>query len=348
MRRFSWMKQTVIACLILAGTVLVSPCDARAAEQDEIEEKSLRVKNLLDKTETKLDTKRRRRKKTRVRLGVFHGYETNAKLSAHRKGDFFEGVSFAVDHARKISPDLTLKWDYDIFAYNYHELTDNRYILNQVGGRLEKKVGRLRLSGGVNAFILNYPRNRDGDFWSPKGYLELRHYLSKRLYHEIICGYSLKNYIHAKAMGDTSGSEQDKERHDEQYSGAYRIGGLVGKRFSWRFGTKVTVNDSNARYLDYYDYISFRHSLTLAYKMSQKDALFSTLSFTRKEYDTRTIASGDPRQINNLYTTTCGLRHRFDDRKSLALYYTYRENVSNDALAEYSDSAATLSWQYHF
>ena len=341
------MKQAVIACLIVAGTWGVSPRAARAAEQDDIADKSLSVKDFLDKVETKLAAKRRR-KKTQVRLGVFTGYETNANLGAHRKGDFFEGVSLAVDHPRKISPSLTLKWDYDLFVYNYHELTDNRYILNQVGGRLEKRLGRFRLSGGAKAFILSFPRNSDDDFWSPKGYLELRHYISKRLYHEIVCDYSVKNYIREKAMGDTSGSEQDKERHDEQYSGAYRIGGMAGKRFSWRFGTKVTVNDSNARFEDYYDYMSFRHNLALAYKMSQKDALFSTLSFTRKEYDTRTIARGDPRQISNLYTATCGLRHQFDRRKSLALYYTYREKVSNDALAEYSDSAVTLSWQYNF
>ncbi len=341
-------RALLFACLIGTGVFFFPRAAVWAAEHDEIEEKNLCVKDLLNKIETKLDRERRRRGKTRARLGVFHGYETNANLSAHRKGDFFEGVSFAVDRPQEMSPGLILKWDYDLFAYNYHELTDNRYIMNQVGGRLTKKLGRLHLSGGANALLLNYPRNRDGDFWSPKGYLELRHYVSKTLYHEIVCDYAVKDYIHAKAMGDTSGSVQDKKRRDRQYSGAYRIGGLVGKRFSWRLGTKVTVNDANARYLDYYDYISFRHSLAWTFKMSQNDALFSSLSFTRKEYDTRTIASGDPRQFNNLYTATCGLRHRFDERTSLALYYTYRENVSNDALAEYSDSAATLSWQYHF
>jgi len=337
-----------VACLIVSGCVFPFSCPAAwAAEQDEIEEKSLCVKNLLDKVETKLEMKRRRQK-TQARLGVFHGYETNANLGAHRKGDFFEGVSFAVDHLSEISPDLILKGDYGLFAYNYHELTDNRYILNQVDGRLQKKLGRLRLSAGANALLLNYPCNLDGDFWSPKGYLEVRHYISKKLYHEIIGDYSVRYYVHAKAHGDTSGSWQDKERRDGQYSGTYRIGGLLGKRFSWRLGTTVTVNDSNARYMDYYDYLSFRHSLALVYKMSQKDALFSNLSFARKEYDTRTITSGDPRQINNLYTASCGLRHQFDEHKSVALYYTYRENVSNDALDEYSDSAATLSWQYNF
>jgi len=349
------LRVLIFACLIGAGgPLIVPPTAVRAARQDDIEEKNLCVKDLLDKVEARLGARGPRRPErvtraaTKARLSLFHGYETNAALSAHRKGDFFEGVSLAVDHLKRISSDVTLKWDYDLFAYNYHELTDNRYVLNQAGARLEKKFGRLRLSGGGQALLLNYPRNRDGDFWSPKGYVELRHYFSKKLYHEIICDYSVKNYIHAKAMDHTSGSLQSRKRHDKQYSGAYRIGGRVGKRLSWRFGMKVTVNDSNARFMDYYDYLSFRHSLTLAYKMSQKDALFSTLSFARKEYEARTISGGDPRQINNLYTAICGLRHRFDEHKSLALYYIYRENVSNDALAEYSDSAATLSWQYTF
>jgi len=345
MRRLSWGKQAVIACLILFGALWTPPRATWADEQDEIEAKDLHVKKSLDEIESK---RRPRRKKARARLGVFHAYETNAKLSAHRKGDFVEGVSFAVDYPREVSSGLILNWKYDLFASNYQEVTDNRYILNQVGGRLEKKIGRFRLSGGASTFLLVYPVNRDGDFWSPKGFLKLRHYFAKRLYHQLVCDFSVKDYIHAKALGDASGSQQEKERHDKQYTAAYQVGGGLGSRFAWRLGTKLTVNDSNARYIDYYDYRSFRHSLNLAYKISQKDAFFSSLSFTRKEYDTRTITSGDPRQINNLYTVTCGLRRRFDRHKSLALYYTYRENVSNDALAEYSDSVATLSWQYHF
>ncbi len=345
MRGFLWGKQAVLACLVLSGTVWFFPRAAWANEQEEIEARNLHVKKLMDEIESK---QRPRPKKARARLGVFHAYETNAKLSAHRKGDFVEGVLFAVDYPREVSSGLILKGEYDLFASNYQEITDNRYILNQVGGRLEKKIGRFRLSGGISTFLLNYPLNRDGDFWSPKGFLELRHDVAKRLYHQLACDFSLKNYIHAKALGDTSGSRQEKERCDAQYGAAYQIGGRAGSRFFWRLGTKLTVNDSNARYMDYYDYKSFRHSLSLAYKISQRDALFSNLSFTRKEYDTRTITSGDPRQINNLYTATCGLRHRFDAHRSLALYYTYCENVSNDALAEYSDSVATLSWQYHF
>jgi uncharacterized protein (PEP-CTERM system associated) len=115
-----------------------------------------------------------------------------------------------------------------------------------------------------------------------------------------------------------------------------------------RFKTKFSINDSNARYVDYYDYKTYRHSLGLKYKLLKNIDLSSTFSYRRKLYDSRTVTLRDYKQKDNLYTATVGIDYKVDSKNTISLSYAYRQNESNDGLEEYTESIINCGWLYSF
>lgn len=204
-----------------------------------------------------------------------------------------------------------------------------------------------RTGFGYDLGISYYPRNEDGDYLFHKGFV----YLAKKwltFNHQLQFEYGLKDYTEAKALDGTITTYQSKERLDRRLSGEYSIGKALTKKLYTRFRSKFSTNDSNARFLTFYDYDTWRQSVGLEYKLTPKIALSSDFAYTKKEYDSRTVIGRPYVQEDDLYAGSVGISYALNSKVSLLLSYIYRNNSSNEPLEEYSENVITCGWQYMF
>lgn len=279
--------------------------------------------------------------------GIFVGYDNNVKLAPTRQGDVYEEFLYSLDFMKPLGDGFRFEFDYDLDYTNYNAVTDATNLLNHLRFELNKKFALCKVGTGYDLGFIYYPKDDDGNFLFHKGFV----YFEKdilRTYHVIGLEYGLKDYTDQKALADTIGTKQSKKRSDKRLSPYYSMGFKVTPKLFAKFKTKFSINDSNARYVDFYDYKSYQHSLGFVYKLLDNLNLSSTFSYRRKLYDSRTVTLRTYKQKDSRYTATLGLDYKVNSKNTVALSYTYRQNESNDSLSEYSESVVNCGWLYSF
>tara|TARA_B100000315_G_scaffold239532_1_gene258408 strand:- start:2676 stop:3680 length:1005 start_codon:yes stop_codon:yes gene_type:complete len=304
-----------------------------------------------EKEEQSLDDRQKQKStegyKMSQKVAIYYGYDSNANLATERKGDSFEEVVYSIDFAKLLNKTLRITFDYDIDFSNYHETTDLTNFLNHFRLGVQKQLPFCLVGFGYDAGFVNYTRG-DSDFILHKGFVYFGKKTSNRIYQKIQFEYGAKDYLDISALGDSLGSFQEKERLDRRIAAEYSLSALLTPKTMMRLRTKFSRNDSNARFVDFYDYTAYSPTLVLSHKFL-KDVIISTnLSYRRKEYDSRTISGGSEEQSDNLYVASLGVQKMLDKKTSVSLQYTYRENSSNESLEEYSESVITCGWHYNF
>ncbi|UCC94535.1 MAG: outer membrane beta-barrel protein [Candidatus Omnitrophota bacterium] len=282
------------------------------------------------------------------KVTLLSGYDSNVRLTTIRKGDFFEQFIYSLDFTKPITSDLKLRFDYDFDVLNYHEVTDLSNLLNHLRLGVHNQFALCTIGTGYDLGIAYYPRNKDGNFLFHKGFTYADYTLFDSQYHRVQFEYGLKDYTHNNSLGDFIFARQDKERLDRRLSAGYSIGSFLAPQLFLQFRTKFSVNNSNARFEDFYDYKSYKQTVSLTYKLLKDLYLLSDFSYTRKLYSARTVTIGADKQRDNLFVFNTDFLYRLDKNQSLLLRYTYRNNSSNDDLAEYSENMITCGWQYKF
>jgi hypothetical protein len=325
--------------LLLLLVCLCSDCLAQIRE--ERQEEGLKKKSKVEKTipDYKLTS----------RIGASVGYDNNVNLDGARKGDMFEEFLYTLRFKKPLGEGFRFNFRYVLDYLNYNEFVDVTNLLNRFVFELDKKISFLNTGVGYDTSYIYYPNYQAGDFFFHKGFFFVGADLTKRLYHQIKATYGLKDYLNAKTLGDTSGSRlDDKERLDRRRAIEYYIKYYISKKLTLRFRASYSTNDSNARYIDYYDYKAHRFSAGLDYKINPDTYLFLDYSNRIKEYKSRTVTSGSYEQSDILHTANAGVIYFLNRDNSLSLNYTYRENSSNDRLSEYAESVIACGWQHYF
>jgi len=349
------MRRIYLGLFIFSCVYLLAVPECFSQGQEEREEKMIREMERLKAQEVEnaykaAENTQRRPLTPRVscRVSVFSGYDSNVNLDTKRKGDVFESILFSLDYRKPITEDIKFTFDYDLYALNYNEYTDTSSILDHFRLGLQKKFSPFVIGTGYDLGMLYYPYNEDGDFLLHKGFVYLGQDILKRIYHQIQFEAGLKDYTNKKALLDTIDTYQDEKRQDKRLGVEYRLGSLVNRRLRLSFRTMFLVNDSNARYVDFYDYKAYQASSGFDYAILGNLYLISNFSYLRKNYNSRTVTLKDYRQRDNLYAGSLGLKCKVNEKNSMSLVYSYRENSSNDSLEEYSGNMITCGWQYNF
>jgi hypothetical protein len=236
------------------------------------------------------------------RISLFSGYDTNVRLSNQRKGDIFEEFLYSFDYNQKLSTDLEFKLDYDFDFINYNEVTDISSLLNHLRLELNKQFSLCKVGVGYDLGLLYYPKNNDGDFLLHKGFV----YFQKQLgvfNHKIQFEAGSKDYLSQNTLGDDISTRESSERLDRRIAAFYQIGLDINRRLYLSLRTKFLRNDSNAHYLDFYDYNAYNQRLSLTYQATQKTYLLADFSYERKEYKTRTVTNQNYKQKDDFYST---------------------------------------------
>ncbi len=326
-----------IICFLISITFLISP-QAFPQTRQEKEEKTLEVKRLKESY---------RPSKIYSTAGVFFGYDSNVNLSSTRKGDLFEEFLFSLSFSKPLPRNWGFYFDYDLDVLNYNQYTENSNILNHLRFTLYKRFFPFKVGAGYNLHIFNYPHNRHEDFIFHRGFVYLA-LLSRNIYQRLEFQAGIKDYTDEKALGDTITTFQDKERLDRRTSIEYLLKARLSPKLILRLGLRFSKNNSNCRYVDFYDYHAWRHLLGLDWRAQRNLVLFSSIIHIKKDYNSRTVTLRPYTQKDNLYAGNVGLRYRLNAKNTFSLYYTYRENSSNDPLQEYSESIIGCGWQYKF
>jgi hypothetical protein len=334
------MKKVVVSLLVLFGS-LGSGLGAFAQRADiaqEREESSLgRQKASYVSPAYQLSQK----------VSIRGGYETNPRLTGERKGDAFQELIYSLIYGKRLGSNTRFFAVYALDAINYSEFSDLSHGLNYLDLGLDHKLPFFDIGGGYNAGLLLYPKN-DLDFVLHTGYVYIGKKITPNTYHRLKFEYGKKDYLDRSSLGDTISTYQEKERLDRRLGAEYALRAKLGSKTDLRLRTKFIRNDSNARFEDFYDFKAYRQSIGLKYRAFDSVSLYSNLSYRRKEYDSRTVTSGAKKQRDDLYAGSFGLSKDIGKNTAITLEYTYRENSSNDSLADYSESVFTCGWDITF
>lgn len=280
-------------------------------------------------------------------IATFFGYDSNANLDTSRKPDTFEELLYSLDFVKHLTKDIKFIFFYDFDVLNYNHFTKISNILNHLQFGLDKGISMFNIGTTYDLSIFSYPNSND-DFIFNKGIFYIKQKISKRVSHKLQFEIGGKDYLHRKALDTSLITYQDKDRQDNRLSIGYAITSYINPNLLLGFKTKFSKNDSNAKYLDFYDYESYENSLRLDYKLMKDLFILTNFTHIRKNYTSRTITSADTKEKDNLYTGTLGFLYNLDKKNSFSLYYTYRWNSSNEDLEEYGENLITCGWQHLF
>ena len=283
---------------------------------------------------------------------VSAGYDTNPTFSSTRKGDVFEEFLYSLAFIKPLTPKARLTLDYDFDTRRYGEATDASFLLHHLRLELQQRLARFTVGGGYDGGYSfggsSFAPADDDSFLLHKVFLNIRQNLTKRLYHQLEGEWGYKVYTSQRALGDNIFAQLDQERADRRFGIEYSLGSSLGKRSRFVVKAKFLQNDSNVRYIDFYDYNSYQFSGSFDYLLLKDLHLVSQLRYLRTNYSARTVVFQDYRQKDNLYTGNVSLRYALDKHSTLLVYYTYRTNQTNEPLEKFSQNVAGCVWQYLF
>ena len=193
-----------------------------------------------------------------------------------------------------------------------------------------------------------YPQEISSDFYFHKGFLYLKHNITKSVYQQVMWEEGLKNYTHSLAYAHSTSTFQDVDRRDYRHGVEHILGMSLTEKLFFRFRTKYSINDSNSFYQDYHDYKSMDYSPYINYKITEKYSVNLSMTMTDKEYKSRLVASGSDKRHDNIFNGSIGLRYNINSNSILSLSYGYDESRSNDTTTEYTGSTINAGWQYKF
>ena len=76
--------------------------------------------------------------------------------------------------------------------------------------------------------------------------------------------------------------------------------------------------------------------------------IVSNFVYLRKNYKTRLVTLEDYKQKDNIYAANLGARFKLNRNNLLSLFYTYRDNHTNESLEKYTENLISCGWQYNF
>lgn len=333
-------RNYIFLTLIIFVLIFVSGAkDSFSQVKEEKGEKTLEVQKLMKKPYSC---------KLSFIAGLFSGYDSNVNLSPTSKGDTFEEFLFSLNVKKPWISQTKFTFDYDLDVVNYNEITDGTNILNHLRLGAHKKLFCFNAGTGYDLGAIYYPDNEDGNFLFHKGFFYVGNYLLKNLYHKLLFEVGLKDYSDAKALADAINTYQDDEREDKRESVEYSILTYLKKSLLLKLRLRFSVNNSNARYKDFYDYKSYQISPRLDYKLREGLEIFSRFTYMMKDYKSRDVTRENYKEKDDIYSTTTGLRYRLNKNNAISLFYTYRNNSSNDSLEKYTENVVSLGWQFKF
>lgn len=280
---------------------------------------------------------------------LFSGYDNNVRLVPNRKGSSFQESLYSLSLRKPLADGWFLNLYYDLDYLNYSSITDSSNLMNHLKLDLNNKLNRLFVVGGGYDFSdFYYPHNDDGNFVFHKGFVYLKNTFSRKAYQQLLFEYGYKHHLDKKALGESLSVLKDNELDDWRQSLQYSIGANVSRDLYLQLRTKFTANDSNAGYQDFYNYKSWEFSPALVYNVGKATSLIGSYSYTRKLFSDRIVSTGTKKEKDSTHVVNVGVKQKINKKNTASLFYTYRDNSTNEPLERFTESVFTCGWEYSF
>lgn len=276
------------------------------------------------------------------------GYDTNVNLNSTHKGDAFEEFLFTLDFKKPVTETISFFIDYYLDYFNYNEFIRYSSLINHIALTASCDTPVFTPGIGYDFSSVSYLNYDDADFLFHRSFVYLENFITRKILQRLTFEYGYKDYLRTKALADEINLYQDDERADTRIALVYSLFCKPTRKTKFFIQGKVSKNDSNSRYVDFYDYNAYRIWLGGTYSIYRNLALVTDFSFKRKVYKSRTVTSEDFKQKDKLYTTGAGFIYKMSRADTVSLNYTYRQNNSNEPLEEYSENIIQCGFRHNF
>lgn len=291
------------------------------------------------------------RGKVNSTISVTEGVDNDVYLDTRRKTSAFTQVLFKTAITSPVTENLKGILGYEVMNLTYENgPADVNLIVNTLRAGTEytfckniKLYTDVKFSG-VNYYTTGIDNSLDYSLEN-----RIRQNLPEKMYHSLSHEVMFKDYTTDKIQNGIGVQMVDK-RDDIRNTFEYEIGKYLTKDLI-KFKLQYYVNDSNWKFLHYYDYCSTRPGFSLIHLFNDKT--FSLLSYSAqfRWYDNRTLTlpgRGIETEKDMTQVLTAALYRTVCKDLTVGLSYTYRHNRSNEPTSKYSGSLFSVSAAYNF
>ncbi|MFH1905449.1 MAG: hypothetical protein ABIK53_08020 [bacterium] len=288
--------------------------------------------------------------KTLFYVDFNNGYDNNVNLDSsesERKEDFFSQFDMELGYECPFSELYKAKIDYYLNSKSYYKINEASFYDNNIELELTRKLTDIFTATISHNFESLYYPDDDSDYFGNDSKLSFRHDIKEWIYQKLSYDFISKDFYEQKTR-DKSEANMDFNRKDLRNCLTHELGIWVNDT-SIKLKNKYYRNDSNDEYMDYYDYSSYRVSLTISASVIS-DKFLGTISggYQIKEYDERLLVDSDSTQKDNSYDISASLHYDISKTTSLSLNCSYSENNSNESSEDYSDTTTSFGIHYVF
>ena len=191
-----------------------------------------------------------------------------------------------------------------------------------------------------------FPFDEDGTYLGNEVNVSAKHFITDSLYYKV--GYFfLHKYFTSNKVLDAHGNTSDDLRKDSR-NGIESEFGIYFDKAVLKLRGNVFYNDSNDQYSDYYDYWSWRLKPSVILLLTDKLYTIASFAYEQRNYDRRLSTKNNETVYDDTFTLNGSLLYDITPTFTLALNYSYRENVSNEPLQKYSGSIITAGAYFTF
>ena len=330
---------------VLAAATVFIPLFCYAAEIGE-EEVTPRVKKIYLDEEAEKGILEKGTTKSLV--GISEGYDNNTHLDTRRDGDAYTQVFYKGSFSTPVSKKTQGIAEYTLMGLFYADEADLNLVSNGFHLALDNKIAKdLNFITGYYLDILEYANSGNDDYFENRVEFKLKHNLPYKMFHSLGYEAGLK-YYEGRHIRTPAAEDSDKKRDDVRNTAEYEIGKYFSKDM-FKISFLYYNNNSNEKYLNYYDYDSYKIGASLTHLFNDK--WFGYLSFARqfRDFRSRTLTLDEnSKEWDRTYVGTSSLYYNMNKSLSFGLSYTYRQNYSNEPVENYSGSLISLSSYYRF
>ena len=278
------------------------------------------------------------------------GYDTNVYLSdTNREGDAFTQVVFKSTLTSALNDTTDGILGYRLMSLVYSDESDLDLIVNTFRVGVKHNINsKLSLLTDYKFGITNYINTGVDDFLDHRLRFKLKQKLPDKFYHSLSYELRYKDYDNRKIRLAPTILYSNKKREDLRNTLEYEVGKYFSKDLI-RARFQYYHNDSNEHFLDYYDYDSYKTTVSLTHMFDNKT--FGYFSFSRqyRDYSARTlILDAGSKEWQRTYVISAGLYYNIKKDLTLSCNYSYRQNWSNERTDRYSGSVMTMGIYYSF
>lgn len=269
--------------------------------------------------------------------GVGQGYESNVNLDGERRGDSFTEESASLVFHPTLKPWLAADIAYSGGNTHFMEFTDNELITHTATALLQIQPHRsLRLEGGGEYAILNFPRSSDSSFTDSRVKAHLIWAQDARVSHKTGWTYQFREYDTRQARDSAGTRVAGLVREDQRHTGLYELQLRFPKTFL-RLAAEFYRNFSNDQSDEFYDWDDAKFRGVLTRVFSSRWVAVLTVGQERKNYQGRSVPAIAVSQRDNLTTLSGSLIYQWTSRATLTYSLTYRYQDSNDPRLDFTD-----------